>query len=195
MQIYLHFLSLCAVISHTHHHLWMWHFKQILPHEPVAFKETSLTTTKWDLSSFSSPWSMLTNVPAEALSCQKVHILYLNIDCAFYIIFIVMLLLLFFFFTLLLNIIAVVLTLILLLQHLMTFPACISVLDTNHYCYQWKILFQQNANPCDTLVNTVCMLLSLIRILYCPLHAPAFGWNWVSLMPKYAMKTAAIFID
>ena len=30
---------------------------------------------------------------------------------------------------------------------------------------------------------------------YCPLHAPVSGWNWVSLMPKYAMKTSAIFID
>ena len=29
----------------------------------------------------------------------------------------------------------------------------------------------------------------------CPLHAQVSGWNWVSLMPKYAMKTAAIFID
>ena len=33
------------------------------------------------------------------------------------------------------------------------------------------------------------------KLSYCSLHAPVSGWNWVSLMPKYAMKTAAIFID
>ena len=34
-----------------------------------------------------------------------------------------------------------------------------------------------------------------MKYIYCPLHAPVPGWNWVSLMPKYAMKTAAIFMD
>ena len=47
----------------------------------------------------------------------------------------------------------------------------------------------------DTIRRIKTEEVSVLQDSYCPLPAPVSRWNWVSLMPKYTMKMAAIFID